>query len=144
MENKIQQTFVIIKPDAIERGLIGKIISRFEDKFLRITVIEIRWKNKEWCKQHYSHVPKEYYPPLEDFMTAAPIIGMVLMGPEAIWTVRQMIGKTNSLEALPGTVRGDYGSHPIRYNLVHASDSQEAVAREVELFLDDKTDISDE
>lgn len=140
----VQQTFVIIKPDAIERGLIGKIISRFEDKFYRIVAIQMRWKNEEWCKAHYSHLSGDIYEKMRDFMTAAPIIGIILFGPNVIDVIRHMVGCTDSRYATLGTIRGDYGTHPKHYNIVHASDSEEAVDKEIKLFFDSKTDNKNE
>lgn len=130
----VSKTFVIIKPDAISRGLIGKIISRFEDKCLEIVAIELKQKDETWCRLHYEHITGAIYHSLEDFMLFGPIIGIVLKGPEVIETVKKMTGPTNSLWAEPGTIRGDYGTHPIRYNIVHAADSHEAVEREIKLF----------
>ncbi len=142
----VQQTFVIIKPDAIERSLIGEIISRFEHKYLRIIAMQQRWKTKEWCLQHYSHLHHNHYEniylPLEDFMLASPIIGIILQGPDAIRVVKNMIGCTDSLMALPGTIRGDYGNYPIRYNVVHAASSKEDVAKEIDLFFNNETDLN--
>ena len=130
----VNETFVIIKPDAISRGLIGKIISRFENKFLEIVAIEMGQKDETWCQLHYFHILGAIYVALEDFMLSGPLIGIVLKGPHAVRTVQKMIGSTNSLSAEPGTIRGDFGSHPIRYNIVHASDSPESVEREIRLF----------
>ncbi|MEE9548729.1 MAG: nucleoside-diphosphate kinase [Nitrosomonadaceae bacterium] len=131
----VSKTFVIIKPDAISRGLIGKIISRFEDKFLEIVAIEMKQKDETWCQLHYGHLTGDIYLSLEEFMLMGPLIGIVLRGPDAIDTVRRMAGPTNSLSAIPGTIRGDFGTHPMRYNIVHAAaDSHEAVEREIKLF----------
>lgn len=130
----VSKTFVIIKPDAISRGLIGKIISRFEDKFLRIVAIEQKQMDERWCQIHYGHIRGAIYHSLEEFMLTGPIIGIVLEGPDAVSVVRGMAGPTNSLSAEPGTIRGDFGTHPIRYNLVHTADSHEAVEREIKLF----------
>jgi nucleoside-diphosphate kinase len=139
-EINIEQTFIILKPDCIERGLIGKIINRFEDKFLRIIRMEMRWKNSDWCKKHYGHLENEVYKDQEEFMLCAPTIGIVLMGPDAVSVVRWMVGCTDSNEATPGTIRGQYGTNPVRYNLVHASDSIEAAEDEIEWYFDIRTD----
>ena len=130
----VSKTFVIIKPDAISRGLIGRIISRFEDKFLRIVALEQKQKDEIWCRKHYEGIVSSVYCKLEEFMLKSPIIGIVLQGPDAIDTVRRMVGSTNSLKAAPGTIRGDWGTHPIRYNIVHAADSAAAVEHEIKLF----------
>lgn len=141
----VEQTFIIIKPDAIERGLVGKIISRFEDMGLYIKRIEKRRKNTYWCRQHYSHIfgTKQYekiYSRLEQFMTHRSTIGIILVGPDAIKRVRKMVGATDALEAKPGTIRGDYGKSSGPRNLIHASDSVETVVKEIVLYFDKETD----
>lgn len=135
-----EKTFIILKPDAIERKLIGEIISRFENKGYRILRIESRWKNAEWCRQHYPHIHDKIYQNLVSFMTSTSIIGIILEGPDAIHVIRNMVGITDSLEAKPGTIRGDFGNTPVHYNLVHAADSDHEAYREKELFYDDSTD----
>lgn len=141
MTNK---TFVIIKPDAIERGLVGEIISRFEHKGFCIYRIARKRKNREWCHQHYDEVFRKYphlVSEMMPFMVDASLIGIILLGQHAIETVRQMVGATDSLRAYPGTIRGDYGNHPVHCNLVHAADSLEAVNREISLFFNKETDL---
>lgn len=140
----IETTFVIIKPDAIARGLVGEIITRFERKGYTIARIARRWKNKFWCQRHYSHVPESIYKNNESFMTSMPIIGFILTGEQAIITVRQIVGCTNSLAAAPGTIRGDYGQDASCRNLIHASDSKQKVEFESELFFDPNFDIDNE
>ncbi len=130
----VSKTFVIVKPDAVSRGLIGKIISRFEDKFLEIVAIELKQKDETWCQLHYAHLSGPVYTKLEEFMLMGPIIGIVLQGPDVNSVVRIMVGSTDSLIAEPGTIRGDFGTHPILYNIVHAADSPEAAEREIKLF----------
>ena len=131
----VNKTFVIIKPDAISRGLIGKIISRFEDKQLEIVAIEMKQQDYTWCQLHYQHILGPIYVDLEEFMLSGPLIGIVLKGPDVIRTVKIMVGSTDGLLAEPGTIRGDYGTHPIRYNIVHVSDSAAAaIEREIKLF----------
>ena len=135
-------TFVIIKPDAIERGFVGQIITRFEDMGLYIVRIEKRTKNKMWCRLHYEDINiVEVYNRLENCMCSSPLIGIVLSGECAVARVRRMIGVTDALIAVPGTIRGDFGKYSGPHNLVHASDSIEAVLREVELFFDKDTDV---
>ncbi len=135
-------TFVIVKPDALERGLLGRIITRFEDMGLYIVRIEKRSKNKVWCRSHYEDINiATIYIGLESFMCSAPLIGIILAGECAIARVRRVVGETNALMAVPGTIRGDFGKYSGPHNLVHASDSQEAVLREVELFFDEDTDV---
>ncbi len=130
----VSKTFVIIKPDAISRGLIGRIISRFEDKQLKIIAIEMKQQDYTWCQLHYQHILGPVYVDLEEFMLSGPLIGIVLQGPNVVDTVRNMVGETDSLYVVPGTIRGDFGTYPMRYNIVHVSDSYEAVRREIHLF----------
>ncbi len=146
----MNRTFVIIKPDAFERGLLGQIITRLENMGLYISEIEKRSKNKMWCRRHYANIfdsvrlgdwSQKVYTRLEDFMCSAPLVGIVLEGEDGtIERVRKMIGATNATEAAPGTVRGDLGKYAGPYNLIHASDSLDTVQREVELFFDKDTD----
>jgi len=132
-----QRTFVILKPDAVRRGLVGEILSRFEAKGLRIVAMEQRTIDGELADQHYSeHVERDFYPPLRDFITSGPLVALVLEGDEAIDVVRAINGATDGRKAAPGTVRGDY-SLSNRENLVHASDSPESAARELALWFPD-------
>lgn len=142
-------TFVIIKPDAINRGLIGEVISRLERKELCITRMEMRRKNHIWCRQHYQHIynrqkagefREPIYSYLESFMTDRHIIGIVIYGDDVIKTVRKLIGCTDSLEAELGTIRGDYGTTPVYHNMVHSADSEESARHEIQLFFDNATD----
>lgn len=129
----IEETFVIIKPDSIDRGIIGKIISRFEDKNLKITSIFSRVKDDNWYRSMYPHRAKDKE--MEMFLTDTLLIGIVLVGFDAIRVVRQMVGATDSSYAQPGTIRGDFGrTDRIMYNCVHASDSTENVIGELALF----------
>ena len=137
-----EQTFIILKPDAIKRGLIGKIISRFEGKGYRILRIEARWKTEKWCRRHYLHIHNITYKNLAAFMTSAPLIGIILEGPDAVRVIRNMVGATNSLEAVPGTIRGDFGHTPIHHNLIHAADNVDAVEHEKQLFYNTTTDYN--
>jgi nucleoside-diphosphate kinase len=135
------KTFVIIKPDAIERGLIGRIISRFEDADFQITRMSMRMKNGLWFDRMYSHLEGTVFTRMRNFMIHCDLIGIVLEGERVIARVRSIIGCTDSVRATPGTIRGDFGSSlEIRYNCVHASDSEENATREIELFWDKETD----
>ncbi len=130
----MESTLVLLKPDCVQRRLMGRIISRFEDKGLNVVAMKMLQVTPELSKQHYAeHVSKPFYPNLESFITAAPIVAMVLEGLDAIRVVREMLGKTNGLQAAPGTIRGDYSSSR-QMNLVHASDGPEAAAREINLY----------
>lgn len=126
------QTFVIIKPDAIERRVIGKIIGKFEFMGLIVKKMELKRKNKYWCHSHYAHITdKRIFENLLDFMANAPLIGIVLEGKNAISRVRDVIGSVTS-PAL-GTIRKDFDAKGVR-NLVHASDNEQNVKKEIELF----------
>lgn len=130
----MESTLVLLKPDCVQRRLIGRIISRFEDKGLNVVAMKMIQVTPELSKQHYAeHVSKPFYPNLESFITAAPIVAMVLEGLDAIRVVREMLGKTNGLQAAPGTIRGDFSSSR-QMNLVHASDGPEAATREINLY----------
>lgn len=130
----MKQTFIVLKPDAIKRGLIGRIISRFEDKDFKIIDIGIKEVDRAWCWEMYKHVPKDVFNDLVEFMTSAPVIGILLEGHNAIDTVRDMVGSTDSIKAHPGTIRGDLGTYPVMHNCIHASDSPATVTRESSLF----------
>lgn len=134
----MQQTLVLLKPDCVERRLIGQIIARFEAKGLQIVAMKMLQVTPELSRQHYvEHVEKPFYPSLEAFITSAPIVAMVLEGLEAISVVREMLGATNGLKAAPGTIRGDLSSSR-QMNLVHASDGPEAAVRERKLYFRDE------
>lgn len=130
----MERTLILLKPDCVERRLIGRVISRFEDKALTIVAMKMMQVTPELAKKHYAeHVEKPFYPALESFITAAPIVAMVLEGLDAIRVVREMLGKTNGLQAAPGTIRGDFSSSR-QMNLVHASDGPDAASREIALY----------
>lgn len=129
-----ERTFVIIKPDAVRRGLIGTLLSRYEAKGLRIVTLEQRQIDAGLADQHYAeHVEQPWYPPLRDFITSGPLVALVLEGDAAIDVVRGLNGVTDGRRAAPGSIRGDY-SLSNRENLVHASDSPESSAREIGLW----------
>jgi nucleoside-diphosphate kinase len=129
------RTFVIIKPDAVERGLTGEIISRFERKGLRIVAMELRSLGEEILGRHYEeHRDKGFYGELVAFMSRGPVVTLVLEGPEDTWeVVRAMMGTTNPRKAAPGTIRGDLGIL-FTENLVHGSDGPESAVREIGIF----------
>lgn len=129
-----ERTLVLLKPDAVERHLIGEIISRYEAKGLIVRAMELRTIDVDTASNHYAeHVGRDYYPPLEEFITSGPLVALVLEGRKAIQVVRAMNGKTDCAEAAPGTIRGDYGTLKNR-NLVHASDCPESAEREIGIF----------
>ena len=128
------QTLVLLKPDAVRRGLVGELVGRFEAKGLSIVAMEQRHVTAELADQHYAeHVDKDFYPPLRDFVTSGPLVAMVLAGDEAVEVVRAVNGATDGRRAAPGTIRGDL-SLSNRENLVHGSDSPESAAREIALW----------
>ncbi|EMI43273.1 MULTISPECIES: nucleoside-diphosphate kinase [Pirellulaceae] len=130
----MQRSLILLKPDCVQRRLIGEVISRFEAKGLQIVGLKMLQVTPELSRQHYAeHVEKPFYKSLEDFITAAPVVAIALEGLEAIGVVREMLGATNGLKAAPGTLRGDYSSSR-QMNLVHASDSEESAKRELDLY----------
>ena len=132
----MQRTFIILKPDCVQRRLMGEVISRFEAKGLNFVAMKMLRITPDLAKKHYAeHVDKGWYPNLEGFITGGPVMAAVLEGLEAIRVVREMLGATNGLNAAPGTIRGDYSSSQ-QMNLVHGSDSPESAAREIDLYFD--------
>jgi nucleoside-diphosphate kinase len=129
------RTLVLLKPDAVERGLVGRILSRFEDKGLRIVALDLRTLDPDTLARHYEeHVGKDFYTDLVAFMSRGPVVAMVLEGPEDTWeVVRTMMGATNPRKAEPGTLRGDLGIL-VTENLVHGSDSLASAEREIGIF----------
>jgi nucleoside-diphosphate kinase len=130
-----KRTLVLLKPDAVERGLVGAITSRFENKGLRLVGMELRTLDKAILERHYEeHVGKGFYAELVEFMSRGPVVAMALEGPEDTWEiVRSMMGATNPAKSAPGTIRGDFGTL-FTENLVHGSDSAESAARELGIF----------
>ena len=132
-----ERTLVLLKPDAVRRGLVGDVVSRFEAKGLAITRMELRTIAGELADRHYAeHVDRDFYPPLRDFVTSGPLVAMVLEGDEAIAVVRAIAGATDGRKAAPGTIRGDL-SLSNRENLVHGSDSAESAKRELAIWFPD-------
>ena len=130
----LQRTLVLLKPDAVRRGLVGTILGRYEAKGLALVALDLRHIDAAMADRHYAdHVEQPWYPPLRDYITSGPLVALVLEGPTAIDVVRLMNGATNSAVAAPGTVRGDY-SLSNRENLVHASDSVDSADREIGLW----------
>ena len=122
----MQRTFILLKPDCVQRRLMGEVISRFEAKGLNFIAMKMLRITPALAKQHYAeHVEKGWYPNLESFITGGPVMGAVLEGLDAIRVVREMLGATNGLNAAPGTIRGDFSSSQ-QMNLVHGSDSPES------------------
>lgn len=129
-----QRTLVLVKPDAVRRGLIGEIVSRLEDKGLTIEEMQTRVMDGELADTHYAeHVDKPFYPPLKEFMTTGKLVALIVSGDEVITVVRTLAGATDGRKAAPGTIRGDL-SLSNRENLVHASDSVDSAKREIALW----------
>jgi nucleoside-diphosphate kinase len=129
------RTLVLLKPDAVERQLVGSIVSRFETKGLKIVAMELRTLDAAILERHYEeHKGKGFYAELVSFMSRGPVVAMVVEGPEDTWEIlRNMMGATNPRNAAPGTIRGDYGTL-FTENLIHGSDSAASAAREIGIF----------
>ncbi|WP_347347689.1 nucleoside-diphosphate kinase [Nigerium sp.] len=134
MTADVEQTLVLIKPDAVARGLVGAVLSRYEAKRLAIVAMELRTIDGEFADRHYAeHVEQPWYPPLREFVTSGPLVALVLAGSRAIEAVRALNGATDGVKAAPGSLRGDFALSN-RENIVHASDSPESAAREIALW----------
>ena len=131
----MKQTLVLCKPDAVERGLVGEIISRFEQKGMKISALRMLVIGPDLAEKHYAeHIGKPFYDDLVSFIGRSPAVAMVIEGPDDTWKiVRKMMGSTNAAEAEPGTIRGDF-SALFTENLVHGSDSAESAEREISIF----------
>lgn len=130
----MERTYLMIKPDGVQRSLIGEIVGRFERKGLKLIGAKLMSVPVETAERHYAeHKGKDFYQPLLDFITSGPVFAMVWEGDDAIAHARLLIGKTNSLEAAPGSIRADFALHT-RYNLIHGSDSRESAEREISIF----------
>jgi nucleoside-diphosphate kinase len=133
----MERTLILLKPDCVQRRLMGRVIARFEDKGLAIIAMKMMRVTPALAKKHYAeHVKKDWYPALEAFITGGPIVAAIVEGLEAIRVVREMLGATSGLKAAPGTVRGDFSSSR-QMNLVHGSDGPEAARREIALYFRD-------
>ncbi|MFE0107349.1 nucleoside-diphosphate kinase [Streptomyces sp. NPDC059009] len=130
-----QRTLVLLKPDAVRRGLIGELIGRIERKAnWTISALELRSLDQETLEQHYGeHKGKPFYEPLVAFMSSGPVVALVVEGERVIEGVRQLAGPTDPIAAAPGSIRGDFGTI-VRENLIHASDSEESAERELKIF----------
>ncbi len=138
----IERTLIIFKPDALQRGLVGRILGRFEDKGFKIVGMKFMQVAEKLAQEHYSeHKDKPFYGRLVNFITASPVIAMCLEAPKCVELARKMLGRTFGFEAEPGTVRGDF-SLSKSYNLIHASDSLESAKREIALFFNDEEVVS--
>ncbi|PIN79796.1 nucleoside-diphosphate kinase [Candidatus Woesearchaeota archaeon CG10_big_fil_rev_8_21_14_0_10_34_8] len=142
----IEHTLVLIKPDGVERGLIGRIIERFENVGLKIAGMKMVWLDKKFAKEHYAaHVDKPFYKGLETFIISGPVVALALGGIDAVEIVRKMVGETEPKSSAPGTIRGDFSHHSYGYadkkgiaikNLIHASGSKQDAKSEIELWFE--------
>jgi nucleoside-diphosphate kinase len=138
----MERTYVMIKPDGVQRGLVGEIIARIERRGLKIAALRMNVIDVNSAKEHYrEHTEKPFFGSLVSFITSGPSVSMVVEGKDAIPIMRAVNGATNPVEALPGTIRGDLAIETGR-NVVHASDSSEAAEREIKIHFDD-SDISE-
>lgn len=139
---ELERTFVMLKPDAVQRGLIGELITRLEHCSLKVIAMKFMQISNELAQKHYSeHVGKPFYEKLVTYITSGPVVPMVLEGANAIDFVRKLVGATDPQEAAPGTIRADYAQE-IGRNLIHASDSSASAEREIALFFSDSEFIS--
>jgi nucleoside-diphosphate kinase len=130
----MEQTFLMIKPDGVQRGLIGEIVGRFERKGLQLTAAKFMTVSRELAERHYAeHQGKSFYEPLLAFITSGPVFAMVWSGDNVVALTRAMIGKTDAIDAAPGTIRSDFAVHT-NYNLIHGSDSPASAQREIANF----------
>ena len=134
----MERTLIILKPDAIQRRLIGRLIQRFEDKGLAVGGMKLMRISRDLAERHYApHKGKPFYPGLIDYITSGPVVVMVLQGERCIEIARTMMGKTFGYEASPGTIRGDFGASR-SFNLIHGSDAPESAKTEIALYFQDK------
>ncbi|MFO0974038.1 MAG: nucleoside-diphosphate kinase [Phycisphaerae bacterium] len=130
----MERTLIILKPDAVQRGLCGQILSRFEAKGLKVVALKLMQVSRELAERHYApHAGKPFYPGLIRYITSGPVMVLVLEGLGAIGVARKLMGKTFGFEAEPGTIRGDY-SLSKTFNLIHGSDAPDSAAAEIELY----------
>ncbi len=130
----MERTFVMVKPDGVEGGLVGQIINRIEARGFRMMAIKMLRISEDLARKHYAeHVEKKFFPEMLSFITSGPVVAMVWEGPEVIKSIRQLMGATDPAQAAPGTIRGDLGGS-ISKNVVHGSDSLAAAQREIALF----------
>jgi nucleoside-diphosphate kinase len=129
-----ERTFVMVKPDGVQKGVCGKVLTRFEERGLKIVALKFMRISRELAQTHYGeHVGKPFYETLLGFITSGPVLAMVIEGEDAITQARKMMGATDPKKAVPGTIRGDYGLF-LTKNVVHGSDGPQSAAREIGLF----------
>jgi len=134
----METTFLMVKPDGVQRGLIGEVVSRVEGRGLRIDAMKMIQIDSERAQEHYAeHEGKDFYEPLLEYITSGPVVAMAVSGDSAISVIRGMVGETDPQDANPGTIRGDFGLD-ISRNIVHAADSKESAERELDIFFEKK------
>lgn len=132
----MERTLVLVKPDGVQRGLVGEIVGRLERKGLKLIGLRLLWVSRELAEQHYAvHAGKHFYPGLVEFITSGPVAAAAVAGPDAVAVVRRLVGKTMPNEAEPGTIRGDLGVSGLR-NLIHASDAVDTAEAELALWFE--------
>lgn len=133
----MEQTYVMVKPDGVQRGIIGEVISRIEKRGLKITAMKMHQIDEKTAREHYKeHSDKPFFEPLVEYITSSPSVSMIVEGKDAIKVMRSMNGATNPVEAQPGTIRGDFAIETGR-NVVHASDSEDTAEKEIALHFND-------
>ncbi|GGA61317.1 nucleoside-diphosphate kinase [Ornithinibacillus halotolerans] len=138
----MEKTFLMVKPDGVQRNLVGEIVNRFERKGFKLVGAKLMQISDELASEHYGeHKERPFFGELVDFITSGPVFAMVWEGENVIKTAREMMGKTNPAEALPGTVRGDFGV-TVGKNVIHGSDSPESAEREINLFFNETELVS--
>ncbi|NQT48276.1 MAG: nucleoside-diphosphate kinase [Chloroflexi bacterium] len=138
----MQRTLVLVKPDGVQRGLAGEIISRLERKGLKITALKMLQMDRAMAERHYDvHRDKPFFSSLVEFITSSPVVAAVVEGKEAVEVVRRMMGETDPLKSAPGTIRGDFGLE-LEQNLIHGSDSEENAQKEIATFFSEKEILS--
>ena len=130
----MERTYIMTKPDAYERGLVGRIITRIEEKGFKITDMKMMRLDENILKEHYAHLAdKPFFPEIVEYMTSGPVVGMIVEGDGVVDSMRKIMGPTDGLEAMPGTIRGDFANNKSE-NLVHGSDSVENAEAEIKRF----------
>ena len=138
----MERTLILVKPDAVQRGLIGEVLGRLERRGLRLVALRLMQADEALARRHYAeHEGKPFFAGLVDYITSSPLVAAVFEGPDAVAASRQTMGSTNPVEAAPGTIRGDFALEVGR-NLVHGSDGPESAAREIALFFGDEAPAS--
>ncbi|CAN3355951.1 nucleoside diphosphate kinase [Diutina catenulata] len=131
-----EQTYVMIKPDGVQRGLVGTIISRFEQKGFQLEAMKLNSPSKSLLEEHYGDLKeKPFFPSLVSYMTSGPVVSMIFSGKNVVKTTRQMLGATNPADSMPGTIRGDF-CIDVGRNIIHASDSVESAKKEIGLWFE--------